>query len=105
MIKINLYKNDVLELCENGKREENYYIYKNIRYYPNEQILIKTNHDDRIVINFIKKELVLYLNDVEDTLIIPLEIYSKTLSDTAHEITYIVCDNTSEIIKLYISFI
>lgn len=97
MYKLKLYKNNELVFEKNGTKKDDFYVFENIDYNPEELILIREDNNFKYLLDFKNGEAIVTLKEKNLEIKLNIKVINVNNNEMVHEITYnIESDELSE---------
>lgn len=97
MYKLKLYKNNELVFEKTGTKKEDFYVFENIDYNPEELILIREDNNFKYLLDFKNGEAIVTLKEKNLEIKLNIKVINVNNNEMVHEITYnIESDELSE---------
>ena len=97
MYKLKLYKNNELVFEKKGTKKDDFYVFENINYNPEELILIREDNNFKYLLDFKKGEAIVTLKEKNLEIKLDIKVVNVNNNEMLHEIIYnIESDELSE---------
>lgn len=97
MYKLKLYKNNELVFEKTGTKKDDFYVFENIDYNPEELILIREDNNFKYLLDFKNGEAIVTLKEKNLEIKLNIKVINVNNNEMFHEITYnIESDELSE---------
>ncbi len=97
MYKLKLYKNNELVFEKTGTKKDDFYVFENIDYNPEELILIREDNNFKYLLDFKNGEAIVTLKEKNLEIKLNIKVINVNNNEMVHEITYnIESDELSE---------
>lgn len=97
MYKLKLYKNNELVFEKIGTKKDDFYVFENIDYNPEELILIREDNNFKYLLDFKNGEAIVTLKEKNLEIKLNIKVINVNNNEMVHEITYnIESDELSE---------
>ena len=97
MYKLKLYKNNELVFEKTETKKDDFYVFENIDYNPEELILIREDNNFKYLLDFKNGEAIVTLKEKNLEIKLNIKVINVNNNEMVHEITYnIESDELSE---------
>lgn len=97
MYKLKLYKNNELVFEKTGTKKDDFYVFENINYNPEELILIREDNNFKYLLDFKNGEAIVTLKEKNLEVKLNIKVVNVNNNEMLHEIIYnIESDELSE---------